>query len=186
MKAARGNLFSLLNLYLAVYGALVVFNLVLANAALSCTAHLTGGGPEQTQQEQALPGAQPANPSPARSPARRAGSHRRRQVFVQRIPDAYSGALGHWRSGEQKQHPALTTPMYGLRPAAASRRYESMPVSAGSMRQRVHFINGLERSKTFFIINGLTLTGQQGGVVVCAFSLPLSARRPKQPPRRAG
>jgi hypothetical protein len=29
----------------------------------------------------------------------------------------------------------------------------------------MHFINGLERSKTFFLINGLTLTGQQGGLV---------------------
>jgi type IV pilus assembly protein PilO len=29
----------------------------------------------------------------------------------------------------------------------------------------MHFINGLERSKTFFLINGLTLTGSQGGTV---------------------
>jgi hypothetical protein len=29
----------------------------------------------------------------------------------------------------------------------------------------MHYINGLERSKTFFIINGLTLTGSQGGLV---------------------
>ena len=29
----------------------------------------------------------------------------------------------------------------------------------------MHFINGLERSKTFFLITGLTLTGQQGGLV---------------------
>jgi hypothetical protein len=29
----------------------------------------------------------------------------------------------------------------------------------------MHYINGLERSKTFFLITGLTLTGQQGGLV---------------------
>jgi type IV pilus assembly protein PilO len=29
----------------------------------------------------------------------------------------------------------------------------------------MHFINGLERSKTFFLVTGLTLTGQQGGLV---------------------
>jgi type IV pilus assembly protein PilO len=29
----------------------------------------------------------------------------------------------------------------------------------------MHFINGLERNKTFFLISGLTLTGQQGGLV---------------------
>jgi len=29
----------------------------------------------------------------------------------------------------------------------------------------MQFINGLERSKTFFLIDALTLTGQQGGMV---------------------
>ncbi len=29
----------------------------------------------------------------------------------------------------------------------------------------MRFINGLERDKNFFLISGLTLTGQQGGVV---------------------
>ncbi len=34
---------------------------------------------------------------------------------------------------------------------------------SGEYAPLMHYINGLERSKTFFIINGLTLTGQQGG-----------------------
>ena len=36
---------------------------------------------------------------------------------------------------------------------------------SGEYAPIMHFINGLERSKTFFLINGLTLTGQQGGLV---------------------
>jgi hypothetical protein len=36
---------------------------------------------------------------------------------------------------------------------------------SGEYAPMMHFINGLERSKTFFLINGLTLTGQQGGLV---------------------
>ena len=36
---------------------------------------------------------------------------------------------------------------------------------SGEYAPLMHFINGLERSKTFFLINGLTLTGQQGGLV---------------------
>ena len=35
----------------------------------------------------------------------------------------------------------------------------------GEYAPLMHFINGLERSKTFFLISGLTLTGQQGGTV---------------------
>ena len=36
---------------------------------------------------------------------------------------------------------------------------------SGEYAPLMHFINGLERSKTFFLINGLTLTGSQGGLV---------------------
>ena len=36
---------------------------------------------------------------------------------------------------------------------------------SGEYAPLMHFINGLERSKTFFLIKGLTLTGQQGGLV---------------------
>jgi type IV pilus assembly protein PilO len=35
----------------------------------------------------------------------------------------------------------------------------------GDYRGLVTFINGLERDKTFFLVNGVTLTGQQTGVV---------------------
>jgi len=34
----------------------------------------------------------------------------------------------------------------------------------GDYRQIMHFANDLERDQTFFVIRGLTLTGQQGGV----------------------
>jgi hypothetical protein len=36
---------------------------------------------------------------------------------------------------------------------------------SGEYAPLMHFINGMERSKTFFFISGLTLTGQQGGLV---------------------
>jgi hypothetical protein len=36
---------------------------------------------------------------------------------------------------------------------------------SGQYAPLMHFINGLERSRTFFLINDLTLTGQQGGLV---------------------
>ena len=36
---------------------------------------------------------------------------------------------------------------------------------AGEYSGIMHFINGLERDKTFFVISAVTLTGQQGGLV---------------------
>jgi hypothetical protein len=43
---------------------------------------------------------------------------------------------------------------------------EKMDASlSGDYRPLVQFINALERDKTFFVIDGLTLTGQQSGLV---------------------
>ena len=36
---------------------------------------------------------------------------------------------------------------------------------SGEYQQIMHFVNGLERSKTFFIIRAMAFTGQQGGLV---------------------
>jgi type IV pilus assembly protein PilO len=36
---------------------------------------------------------------------------------------------------------------------------------SGEYSQIMHFVNGLERSKTFFIIRAMAFTGQQGGLV---------------------
>jgi type IV pilus assembly protein PilO len=35
----------------------------------------------------------------------------------------------------------------------------------GEYQQIMHFVNGLERSKTFFVIRAMAFTGQQGGLV---------------------
>jgi Tfp pilus assembly protein PilO len=36
---------------------------------------------------------------------------------------------------------------------------------SGTYPQIMHFVNSLERDQTFFVIRGMTLTGQQGGLV---------------------
>jgi hypothetical protein len=36
---------------------------------------------------------------------------------------------------------------------------------SGEYPQIMHFVNGLERDPTFFVIRTMTLTGQQGGLV---------------------
>lgn len=36
---------------------------------------------------------------------------------------------------------------------------------SGEYQQIMHFVNGLERSKTFFVIRAMAFTGQQGGLV---------------------
>ena len=36
---------------------------------------------------------------------------------------------------------------------------------SGEYQQIMHFVNGLERDKTFFVIRAMAFTGQQGGLV---------------------
>ena len=36
---------------------------------------------------------------------------------------------------------------------------------SGTYPQIMHFVNGLERDQTFFVIRAMALTGQQGGMV---------------------
>ncbi len=60
----------------------------------------------------------------------------------------------------------LTNLAYTPTPAIAGLAELRMDASlSGEYAPLMHFINGLERSKTFFLITGLTLTGQQGGLV---------------------
>ena len=55
---------------------------------------------------------------------------------------------------------------------------------SGEYAPLMHFINGLERSKTFFLINGLTLTGQQGGLVNLRLRLNYLSPRSRLEPTR--
>ena len=49
---------------------------------------------------------------------------------------------------------------------------------SGDYRPLVEFINGLERNKIFFLINGVTLTGQQSGTVSLRLRLTTYLRAP--------
>ena len=65
-----------------------------------------------------------------------------------------------------KNNVRLTNLAYTPTPAIAGLAELRLDASlSGEYAPLMHFINGLERSKTFFLINGLTLTGQQGGLV---------------------
>ena len=49
---------------------------------------------------------------------------------------------------------------------------------SGDYRPLVLFVNGLERDKMFFLINGVTLTGQQSGTVGLRLRLTTYLRPP--------
>ena len=88
------------------------------------------------------------------------------QFYDQRFPTAYSTISGAIGDLANKNNVHLTRVSYVQTPALSGLAEVRMDASlSGEYAPLMHFINGLERSKSFFLIDGLTLTGEQGGLV---------------------
>jgi type IV pilus assembly protein PilO len=92
------------------------------------------------------------------------------KFYKQRLPYANSEAVGELGALAKKQGVKLTRVQYAYEPVMTGTAGElteaRMDASlSGDYRPLVLFINSLERDKMFFLINGVTLTGQQSGVV---------------------
>ncbi len=94
------------------------------------------------------------------------------RFYSSRLPYAYSQVLSELGSQAKKQNAKLTRVQYGYTPlyldASPEPSLTEVRMDAsltGDYRPLVQFINNLERDKTFFLITGVTLTGQQSGTV---------------------
>jgi type IV pilus assembly protein PilO len=101
----------------------------------------------------------------------------------QRLPFANSEAVGELGALAKKQGVKLTRVQYAYAPVLAGTAGElteaKMDASlSGDYRPLVLFINSLERDKMFFLINGVTLTGQQSGTVGLRVRLTTYLRSP--------
>lgn len=93
----------------------------------------------------------------------------RRQIktfYDTRVPANYSQILTRIGDLEVKSGVRLMRVEYVQRPPGAHLTEIVMDAGiSGQYPQIMHFINSLERDKTLFIIRGMGLTGQQGGLV---------------------
>jgi hypothetical protein len=91
--------------------------------------------------------------------------------YHDRLPTAYSTVAGQLGMLANKNGVRLTRVQYTESPALAdSPQYALTEVRmdatlSGDYRPLMQFLNGLERSKSFFLISGITLSGQQTGTV---------------------
>ena len=90
--------------------------------------------------------------------------------YRERLPDSYSEVAAELGALAQKQHVLLTRVQYSQAAVAddAAGQLTEVRMDAnlsGDYRSLVLFINHMERDKLFFLISGLTLTGQQSGQV---------------------
>jgi type IV pilus assembly protein PilO len=167
MKKFR-NLFTLLNLHIAGVALLLILNLVLGVRLFLAWSTLRAAGADQLQQQQTAYRALQLEMSPLRGLPQKVGLSRTQAdaFYTARFPNAYSTISATINDLATKNSVRLTslayTPTRALPGLAELRMDASL---SGEYAPLMHFINGLERSKTFFLINGLTLTGSQGGLV---------------------
>ena len=168
MKALRGNLLSLLNLHFAGVALLLILNLVLGVRLFLAWSTLRASSPEQLQQQQTAYRALQLEMSPLRGLPQKVALSRTQadDFYTARFPGAYSTISATINDLAAKNNVRQTSLTYTPTPALGGLVELRMDSSlSGEYASLMHFINGLEQSKTFFLITGLTLTGQQGGVV---------------------
>jgi type IV pilus assembly protein PilO len=168
MKFRRGDWFNLLNLHFAGVGLLLILNLTLGIRLLLAWNTLRSSSPEQLQQQQGAYRALQLEMAPLKGLPEKVSLSRKQagEFYIARFPANYSTISATVNDLAAKSSVRLTSQAYTPAPALPGLIEVRMDASlSGEYPALMHFINGLERSKTFFLINVLTLTGSQGGTV---------------------
>ncbi len=105
------------------------------------------------------------------------------QFYLERLPVSYSEFLTELGALAKKQGVRLTRVQYAPSTVTGETAGQLTQVQmdaglTGQYRSLVQFINGLERDKTFFVIGGVTLTGQQTGLVNLRIRVATYLRNP--------
>ena len=105
------------------------------------------------------------------------------QFYLERLPVSYSEFLTELGALAKRQNVRLTRVQYiqSTVTGESAGQLSQIQMDAGltgQYRPLVQFINGLERDKTFFVIGGLTLTGQQTGLVNLRLRVATYLRNP--------
>ncbi len=106
--------------------------------------------------------------APLRGLDKRAEDSRRQieEFYSKRIPDNYSSIATRIGDLAVEGPVRLSRVQYTQGPAGSDLTRISMDAGiSGSYPQIMRFVNALERDRTFFVIQGMQLTGQQGGLV---------------------
>jgi hypothetical protein len=104
--------------------------------------------------------------------------------YADRLPYAHSQVLSELGRLTQKSNVRLANVQYAEAPVlSGADRLTELRMDAsvsGDYRPIVEFINGLERDKMFFLVNGINLSGQQTGMVNLRIRLTTYLRAPNE------
>ena len=162
------NVASLLNVHIAGVVLLATLNIFLAARLFLAWHDLGSGRQNQLQQEQLTLAQLHAQtdrveglPEKVDASRKQAGS-----FYASRIPANYSSIAAELGNLAAKNNIRLTRAGYTQTPALEGLADIRVDANlSGEYTGIMRFINGLERDKMLFLISGVTLTGQQGGLV---------------------
>jgi hypothetical protein len=174
MKLTRSGTFNLLNVHIAAVAVLAIANLVFL-VQLGLAWHtLREDRPEQLALKQTDLRMAELQARPLRNlPERVTDSTKGAEHFYDaRVPGADSAILSELGALATKAKVRMSRGQYSFAPVLRDVTEVRMDESvSGEYADVVRFINSVERDKMFFVINGLTLTGQQGGLVNLRFKV---------------
>jgi type IV pilus assembly protein PilO len=88
------------------------------------------------------------------------------EFYGKRIPPSYSAFLDRLGQLQSKSQVKLARVAYTQAPGSGDLTEIRMDAGvSGDYRAIMHFVNGLERNETFFVIRAMALSGQQSGTV---------------------
>jgi type IV pilus assembly protein PilO len=168
MKLTRSGTLNLLNAHFAAVALLAIANLVLL-VQLGLAWHtLREDRPEQLEVKRSDLRMAELQAKPLRNlPERVADSTKGAAHFYDaRVPGADSAILSELGALATKANVRMSRGQYAFAPVLRDVTEVRMDETvSGEYTDLMRFINSVERDKMFFVINGLTLTGQQGGLV---------------------
>jgi type IV pilus assembly protein PilO len=168
MKLTRENALTPLNLHIVLVVVLAVANLVLLTRLVLAWHTLHTDNAAQVEQDTARLRTLQLQNLPLRDLPQKISnsSHDANHFYDARIPSNYSSITAELGALAQKENVRLLGVQYLQAPAIRDLLEVRMAASlSGDYTPMMRFINGLERDKMFFVIDGVTFTGQQGGNV---------------------
>lgn len=171
LTAQARQLLTAVNIHFAGVAALIVLDLyLLAHLFFAWQAVNTTGPDAISQQRTMLRAAQIAGKPLEGIDDKLTTSTEQANLFYQkRLPYAYSQVLTELGVLQKRSNVRLARVQYGQLPqlsGASALTMVNMDASiSGDYRPVIGFINALERDRMFFVITGITLTGQQTGQV---------------------
>src|SRR5271170_7963055 len=160
--------FNLLNLHIAGVALLVILNIVLIVRLGFTFRDLGASRRDQLQQEQLMLAQLQAQTARLNGLPEKVDLSRKDadKFYAERIPPNYSSILAELGALATKNSIRMTRAGYTQAPAIEGLAELRIDANlSGEYSGIMRFINGLERDKMLFVINTLTLTGQQGGLV---------------------